>query len=50
MLSHYPNQYWYTINKRRGNEFQWNLNENTNIFIQENRQQNDDYSVLASMC
>ena len=34
--SHYLNQCWNIVNWTLGNKLQWNLNRNTNIFIQEN--------------
>ena len=34
--SHYLNQCWIVVNWTLRNKFQWNLNQNSNIFIQEN--------------
>ena len=34
--SHYLNQCWLVVNWTLGNKFQWNPNQNTNIFIEEN--------------
>ena len=34
--SHYRNQCWNTVNSNLRNTFQWNLERNSNIFIQEN--------------
>ena len=34
--ANYPNQCWLIVNRTPGNKFQWNLNRNSTIFIQEN--------------
>ena len=34
--SHYLNQWWNIVNWTLGNKFQWNLNQNWIVFIQEN--------------
>ena len=34
--SHYLNQCWYIVNWTQWNKFQWNVNRNSYIFIQEN--------------
>ena len=34
--SHYQNQCWNIVNKTLRNKLQWNVNRNSNIFIQEN--------------
>ena len=38
--SHLLNQCWFIVNQIFMNKFQWNLNQNANIFIQENTFQN----------
>ena len=38
--SHYLNQCWLIVNWAPGNIFQWNLNRNSIIFIQENENEN----------
>ena len=38
--SHYLNQCWIIVNWTPGNKFQWNLNRNYIIFIQENAFEN----------
>ena len=38
--SHYLNQCWLIVNWTPGNIFQWNLNQNSIIFIQENTVEN----------
>ena len=35
VISFYPNQCWFICNRTLGNKLQWNLNQNTIIFIQE---------------
>ena len=40
MPSHYLNQCWNIVNLTLGNKFQWNLNRNWYIFIQENAFEN----------
>ena len=40
MPSHYLNQYWNIVNWTLSNKFQWNLNDNSYIFIQENASEN----------
>ena len=53
--SHYLYQYWIIVNCAFGNIFQWNLNENTTIFIEKKsiwkcRLENAGHLVSASMC
>ena len=38
--SHYLKQCWVIVNLTRRNELQWNLNQNTELFIQENASEN----------
>ena len=38
--SHYRNQCWFTLNWTLGNKFQWNLNQNTTVFTEENQFEN----------
>ena len=45
-LSHYPNQRWDVINWTLRNKLQWNFNQNTNIFIQENVSEN----IICGRC
>ena len=33
---HYPNQCWYIVNLTLRNKLQWNANQNSSIFIEEN--------------
>ena len=40
MPGHCLNQCWNIVNWTRGNKLQWNLNQNSNIFIQENAFEN----------
>ena len=46
-LSHYLNQCWDTVNWTHGNKFQWNLNQNSYIFIQENAFENVVWEMAA---
>ena len=39
-LTHYLNQCWHVVNGFIRNKLQWNLDENSNIFIQENVSEN----------
>ena len=39
-LSHYPNQCWFIVNGTVRNKFQWKLNRNSNIFVNENALEN----------
>ena len=53
--SRYLNQLWHLVNLTPGNKFQWDLNQNTTIFIQENSVEKvgllkGGYFVPASMC
>ena len=45
--SHYLNQCWNIINWILGNKFQWNLNRNSYIFIQENAFENVVWEMAA---
>ena len=47
--SHYLNQCWNIVNWTLGNKLQWNLNQNPNIFIQENAFENG-VCEMASIC
>ena len=38
--SQYLNQCWFTVDWTHGNKFQWNFNQNTTLFIQENEFEN----------
>ena len=41
------NQWWLFVNWTLVNKFQWNLNQNTTIFIQENKFENAIYKMVA---
>ena len=43
---HYQNEYWLTDNWALRDKLIWNLNENTIIFIQQNKFQNDICKML----
>ena len=45
--SHYPNPCWNIVNRTHGNIFQWNLNQNTTTFIEENAFENVVRKMLA---
>ena len=45
--NHYPNQRWNIANWTLGNKLPWNLNENSNIFIQENAFENVVWKMSA---
>ena len=45
--SHYLNQCWNIVNWTIGNKLQWNINQNSNIFIQENAFENDVWKMAA---
>ena len=47
--SHYLNQYWIIVNWTTTNKLQWNVNRNSNIFIQENAFENV-VCEMASIC
>ena len=47
--SHYLNQCWNIVNWTLGNKLQWNFNQNSNIFIQENAFENG-VCEMASIC
>ena len=47
--SHYLNQWWNKLNWTLGNIFQWNRNQNTTIFIQENAFENVVWKMTAIM-
>ena len=44
---HNLNQCWNIVNWTLGNKFQWNLNKNSNIFIQENAFENVVWKMAA---
>ena len=52
--SHYMNQCWNIVNWTPRNKLQWNVNQNSNIFIRENPFENvagnGGHFVSASMC
>ena len=41
------NQWWLFVNWTLVNKIQWNLNQNTTIFIQENNFENAIYKMVA---
>ena len=45
--SHYLNQCWNIVNWDPGNKLQWNINQNSWIFIQENPSQNVVWKMAA---
>ena len=48
--SHYLNQWWYFIlNWELGNKFQWNINRNSCVFIQENAFENIVWKLAGIM-
>ena len=47
MPSHYLNQCWLIVNWTARNKFQWNFNQNTTVFIWENRFENSVYNMVA---
>ena len=46
-LSHYLNQFWITVHLTPGHVFQWNVNHNSTIFIEEIQFQNVVFKVTA---
>ena len=49
MPSHYLNQCWNVVNRTLGNRIQWNFNQNTMIFIQENGFENAVCKMVAML-
>ena len=47
--SHYLNQWWNIVNWTLRNKLQWNLNRNSNIFIQENASENVIWKMAAML-
>ena len=45
--SHYLNQWWNVVNWTLGNKFQWHLNWNSYIFVQENASENVVWKIAA---
>ena len=50
MPSFYINQCWHIVTWTFKNEFRWNLNQNTTIYIQENEFGNIVYKMAANLC
>ena len=48
--SHYLNQCWNIVDWTLGNKLKWNLNQNSNIFIQANAFENVIWKMVAYLC
>ena len=48
--SHYLNQCWFNVNCNLANKIQWNLKQNSRIFIQENAFENVVCKIAAILC